>query len=130
MGSSLAPGLRVLLVEDHEPDALLLSEFLALEGAAWAIEHVTTFAEAREAWGRGPWDALLLDLDIPDGFGLELLGRALDLVGRSGPPVVVLSGRADPQAAKAALDQGARAYVLKGVDAAPVLMQLFSDAQH
>jgi len=111
---------RVLLVEDHFPDALLLMEWLEMMGAAWEVVHVETFAEAAPSWDQGGFDALLLDLDIPDGFGLDLLTRALALVGDM--PLVVLSGLADEERAAQALELGARAYVVKGPGAVPALL--------
>lgn len=108
---------RLLLVEDHFPDAFLLTECLEAEGVGWEVTHAETFADAARQWGEGAFDALLLDLDIPDGFGLELLGRALALVGNA--PVLVLSGLADEGVASQAVRSGALAYVVKGVTAAP-----------
>ena len=113
---------RVLLVEDHFPDALLLVEWLEIVGAAWEVVHVGTFAEATLSWDAEVFDALLLDLDIPDGFGLDLLTRALALVGDR--PLVVLSGLADERRAAQALAAGACAYVVKGEAAVHELLVL------
>ncbi|ACO47976.1 response regulator [Deinococcus deserti] len=103
---------RVLVVEDHFPDAVLLEEWLELAEVQWEVVHVVTFAEATSRWPDGRFDALLLDLDIPDGFGLDLVERGLALAGAV--PVVVLSGRADEAVAAGAVGLGARAYVVKG----------------
>ena len=110
---------RLLLVEDHFPDAFLLMECLEAEEAAWEVTHAETFAQAARCWGEGAFDALLLDLDIPDGFGMELLARALALAGEA--PVVVLSGLADDTVASEARRLGARAYVVKGTAAVSVI---------
>jgi CheY-like chemotaxis protein len=103
---------RLLLVEDNLADAILLEEWLELAGLAWEVVHVETFAAATACWEGGGFDALLLDLDIPDGFGLDVLGRALVLAGEV--PVVVLSGRQERALATEAVALGARAYVVKG----------------
>ncbi|AFZ69487.1 response regulator [Deinococcus peraridilitoris] len=113
---------RVLLIEDHDADALLLVELLELVGADWQVEHVQTFAEAARCWPGGAFDVLLLDLDIPDGFGLEVLSRALLLA--AGKPVVVLSGLANPEVAVSAVQLGARGYVVKGFGSVQQLMKL------
>ncbi|CAM3829959.1 Response regulatory domain-containing protein [Deinococcus saxicola] len=118
---------RVLLVEDHFPDALLLMEWLEIVGASWEVVHVETFAEAALSWEAEAFDALLLDLDIPDGFGLDLLTRALALVGDR--PLVVLSGLADGERAAQALEVGAWAYVVKGQAAVQELLVLLEGAQ-
>ncbi|UQN10274.1 response regulator (plasmid) [Deinococcus sp. QL22] len=102
----------MLLVEDHLADAVLLSEWLELAGIVWEVVHVVTFADAALRWQDGSFAALLLDLDIPDGFGLNLVERGLELAGDV--PVVVLSGRADEAVAAGAVELGVRAYVVKG----------------
>ncbi|MFC4454296.1 response regulator [Deinococcus sonorensis] len=116
---------RVLLVEDHLPDALLLTELLELAGVQWQVGHAQTFAHAVQCWTAGPYELLLLDLDITDGWGLELLERALALV--EGAPVVVLSGQDNPVVAAQAVQMGAHAYVVKGFDAAERLVTLMDD---
>ncbi|GGO36259.1 response regulator [Deinococcus humi] len=113
---------RVLLVEDHFPDALLLMEWLEIVGAAWEVVYVETFVEATLSWEAEAFDALLLDLDIPDGFGLGLLTRALALVGDR--PLVVLSGLADEDRAAQALEVGAWTYVVEGQAAVQELLVL------
>lgn len=113
---------RVLLVEDHAMEALLLREMLALLEVAWTLDDVPTFAAAVACWPGGAFDVLVLDLNLPDGQGLELLDRALELA--SGVPVVVLSGHAHPVLAAQTLERGARGYVVKGLDAAEHLRDL------
>lgn len=112
--------LRALLVEDNLADAELLSVWLEDLGAPLLIEHVERFTEARERWPQGHYDALLLDLDIPDGFGLELLHKALSLVGSR--PLLILTGNIDPLVKALALETGAAAYILKGREHVPTLL--------
>ncbi|GGO26354.1 response regulator [Deinococcus humi] len=117
---------RALLIEDHEADAQLLWEVLELAGMDWTVEHVTTFAEAGQRWPGGCFDVLLLDLDLPDGLGLELLARALTLAQEAA--VVVLSGLADGELATRARHLGARGYVVKGLNAAEDLRQIMASS--
>ena len=61
---------RVLVVEDHEVTRRSLSKLLQYSG-----HHVTTagsFAEARRCL-RAPFDAFILDVQLPDGNGLDLI---------------------------------------------------------
>lgn len=121
MSGERPPGpTRLLLVEDHLADAILLGEWLELAGLAWEVVHVGTFAAAISCWPGVGFDALLLDLDIPDGFGLDLVRRGLALAGEV--PVVVLSGREDGAVAAEAVGLGARAYVVKGPASAQGLL--------
>ncbi|MFC4425052.1 response regulator [Deinococcus navajonensis] len=103
---------RILLIEDQMTDALLLQEWLFDAGVTWEVHEVATFAAAQAAWAAGPFDAMLLDLDLPDGYGLELLERALTLAGHV--PVVVLSGNADPGLSASVRALGGAGQVLKG----------------
>ncbi|CAM4094885.1 response regulator [Deinococcus marmoris] len=107
---------RVLLVEDHLTDVVLLRELLSLMAVEWALEDVPTFAEAVGRWPGGAFDLLVVDLNLPDGQGLELLTRALELA--SGVPVVAMSGNENPRLAAQAVQLGARGYVLKDLEAA------------
>ena len=113
---------RVLLVEDNPMDALLFREELVSLGVGWRIEEVSTFTSAVTSWPGGAFELLVLDLNLPDGQGLELLGRALQLV--AGVPVVVLSGHAHPMLAMQMLERGARGYVVKDLDAAEQLQRI------
>ncbi|GGL72959.1 hypothetical protein GCM10010840_08740 [Deinococcus aerolatus] len=71
-----------------------------------------TFAAAASRWEGDGFGVLLLDLALPDGFGLDLVSRGLALAGEV--PVVVLSGLEDGAVAAQAVELGARVYVVKG----------------
>lgn len=110
---------RLLVIEDDR----LLGEALCAElrGAGW------TLAWARDAWRgrqhlRDDWDAILLDLGLPDGSGLDLL-RELREAG-SRVPVVVLTARVRGPDKVKALDLGADDYVTKPFWTEEVLARL------
>jgi len=113
--------VRIAVVEDDRilRDGLcqLLSgiEGFSLGGA------VGTLREGRRLLGK-ELDVLLLDLQLPDGSGLELLALARAQAARSGSQlkVVVLSVFGDVQHVVRAIEQGADGYLLKGADAASV----------
>ncbi len=115
-----APATRVLLVEDNPGDADLVT--LALgepEAGAFELEQVAKLSDALARVRGSPRpDVILLDLSLPDAFGLEGLRQ----LGEAAPqvPVVVLTG-ADGSLGAAAIQAGAQDYLLKGaVDAALV----------
>ena len=111
--------MRVLYVEDNEQDADLTCRRLARSAPAIAIETAHTLAEARArlaadaARGERP-DVLLVDVRLPDGNGLELLGevRAQGLDAA----VVMLTGSGDEALVVAALRSGADDYIVKSGD--------------
>ncbi len=101
--------MQILLVEDDMQLGQALAS--AMLGAGWAPRWVRRLAQAR-AFLDGPgWDAVLLDLALPDGEGLALIDQAR----RQGVavPILVISARDNLQAKLQALRQGADDYVLK-----------------
>ncbi len=105
--------LRVLLVEDSKGDARLLQEMLA-ETHAIDCEciHVSSVGDAVETLAAKAIDVVLLDLSLPDSYGLATLDRIKQ--ESTGSPIVVLTGFGDDRAALAAVQEGAQDYLVKG----------------
>ena len=112
-----APGrshYTVLLVEDNAGDARVLREMLFEVGSArFHLTHVDRLSHAVQLLGQVRFDAVLLDLGLPDASGLE----AVLPVSRAAPdvPIVVLSGMEDEQLAVQAVQLGAQDYLVKGL---------------
>jgi diguanylate cyclase (GGDEF)-like protein len=105
--------IRVLLIEDNDVDAQLTQDLLS----EWSTEEfqvarATTLAEGLSLLSRERFDAMLLDLSLPDAFGLPTVRE----VHAASPtiPVVVLSGVSDQSLALQAVRQGAQDYLVKG----------------
>jgi PAS domain S-box-containing protein len=105
--------LEILLVEDNPTDALLVQAQLALISTPPLHVHsVTTLAEATQRLTSHTFDAVLLDLSLPDGEGLESLVRVRE--ASPGVAVVVLTGLQDEGLAMRVVQAGAQDYVAKG----------------
>ena len=105
--------LKLLLVEDNLTDALLIDELLRKQNDRESnVRHVKKVTEAIESLDRDDFDAILLDLFLPDSQGIE----SLDLVQQKAPqlPIVILTGTKDPSMALRSLRQGAQDYLVKG----------------
>jgi two-component system OmpR family response regulator len=103
--------MRILLIED-EP---LLGEAVATHlKRMHAVDWVHTLEAANDAIESGPYDLLLLDLNLPDGHGIDLL-RALRGAGGT-VPVIVITARDQVRDRIAGLNAGADDYVLKPFD--------------
>ncbi len=101
--------VRVLLIEDDPGDALLVQELL--DGEPFDISWVQSLAHARAVAPAG-FDCALLDLGLPDAYGLEPLHSLLEL--HLDMAIVVLTGRDDRASGSDALRLGAQDYLLKG----------------
>jgi DNA-binding response OmpR family regulator len=108
--------MRLLLVED---DAMLGAALRAgLRQDGHAVDWVRSADEADTAWiaaGRtAAYDAVVLDLGLPDGSGLDLLKRARQR--RVATPVLIATARDRVADRIAGLDAGADDYMVKPVD--------------
>jgi two-component system, OmpR family, response regulator len=109
----------LLIVDDDPTFRNLLTFVLKQEGHS--VETATSAAEmhARIA-GRRP-NLLLLDLGLPDEDGIVLLRQ---IVARSGPAVIVITGRTDQEMVLTALEIGAADYITKPFDPREVIMRV------
>jgi len=112
--------LRVLLVEDDDAYATLVGAELRAQ-AGIQLSRVSTLAAAHEALAGGGFDALLLDLGLPDSEGVATVERLHAVAG--GVPIVVLTSRDDDAAAIDSVQRGAEDYLLKSQADAPVLVR-------
>jgi signal transduction histidine kinase len=105
--------IRVLLVEDGPADALLLKHALAeSREETFHVTHVELMAEAIDCLARETFDAILLDLSLPDSRGLETVAQANGAAPHL--PIVVLTGLDDEAAAVEAVRRGAQDFLNKG----------------
>ncbi len=68
---STAKGIRILLVEDHEPTRTTLAGLLARR--RYQVAEAATVAEARALAGARSFDLLITDIGLPDGNGYDLM---------------------------------------------------------
>lgn len=104
--------MRVLIVEDDPILADGLSVGLRLHGVS--AEVVGSCADGRHALSAGGFDAIVLDIMLPDGSGLDLLAelRAAD----ERRPILLLTALDETQDRIAGLDRGADDYLGKPFD--------------
>lgn len=105
--------MRVLVVEDTEDVAEAILAHFQRQG------HVCDHAECREDAAHfialaEPYDLVILDLNLPDGSGLELLKELR--AARNAVPVLVLTARMHVEDKIDALDVGADDYLVKPFD--------------
>lgn len=99
---------RHLLVVDDEPHiGLLLRPHL--ERLGYRVSLARTLAEARSTLDdrHAPLDAMLLDLHLPDGSGVDLLRELRDSAATRRLPVIVLTAEGDERVLGEVEDLGA-----------------------
>jgi two-component system response regulator RegX3 len=111
---------RVLFVEDEESISGPFSSALAREGFDPVV--CGTLGEARDAWARGGFDLVLLDLMLPDGDGRDL-ARELRGAG-SEIPIIILTARGTELERVVGLELGADDYVVKPFSGAEVIARM------
>ena len=94
------PACRIALV-DGDPDVHLVVRN-ALEGEGWHVESYLTGAQAIAGIPTDPPNAVLMDIQLPDADGLELLGKLRTLLAHL--PIVIFTARDDPEAVLGSLD--------------------------
>ena len=116
------PGLRILLVEDDLNDAELVQACLAeaaLSGAE--IVHAGSLAEGLRALETQTFQVAVLDLDLPDSFGLDTLDR---FGAAARVPIIVVTGNPHPALVPEALKRHAYEVVRKSELDARSLMRI------
>ncbi len=104
--------MRILLVEDN----LALAEGLTavLRGGGYAVDHVMDGASALDAIGAEHVDLVVLDLNLPEMDGLDVLKAVRRL--KDSPTVMILSARGAFEERVRGLDLGADDYMTKPFD--------------
>ncbi|MCB9567802.1 MAG: response regulator [Myxococcales bacterium] len=122
-------GRRILLVEDNEVIRLVVSELLAQDGVE--VREAIDAATASLAIATGRFDAILMDIGLPDRSGLSVI-RELRVAerGRARTPVIALTAYAYDEDIARSLDAGADLLLSKPVQHASLraaLSRLLSD---
>jgi CheY-like chemotaxis protein len=106
--------MRILVADDDRVLVQMLSARLRARG----FEVVAAY-DAMQAWmavQRQPIDAIVLDIQMPGGTGMEVLPKLKAFSKTSLIPVVVLSGSIDPAEVQTVKDLGADAFLPKPPD--------------
>jgi len=105
--------LQILVVEDNAGDYLLIEQMLLeIRDFQKDIVHVDALAHAIQNLQTKNFDVVLLDLSLPDSYGIDSFFR----ISQHSPqtPVLILSGLNDTRFAHDAVKNGAQDYLVKG----------------
>jgi two-component system response regulator AtoC len=101
---------HALIVDDDVDAAAMMAALIA--GEKFTVASANTLAEARRQIVLNPPDIVLLDLQLPDGNGMELFADT-ELISRS--EIVLITGHASLETSIQALRLGAADYLVKPV---------------
>jgi diguanylate cyclase (GGDEF)-like protein len=105
--------IEVLLVEDNrEYAAMLRYVFTELNPNQFELQHVTTLHDGLKKLALQTFDAILLDLSLPDSLGLNTFNEIY--THASTIPIVVMTALDDKDMALRAVRDGAQDYLVKG----------------
>ena len=102
---------RILLVEDSEDDAQLITAHLRMNGMGCEVARVEELGPLRAALMQPSWDILLTDFFLPTLDGYQVLEEARRLAPAL--PCIVVSGQIGEEAAVDALHAGAKDFISK-----------------
>jgi len=125
--SALA-GLRILVVDDHNANRILINDILREDGAD--VRLAASGRDALEVFRRSPFDLILLDLQMPGMDGIEVTHRLRALeteLGRCRTPILILTAFALPEDANLLPAGEIAGVVTKPIDVA-VLNRAILDA--
>jgi len=116
--------VKVLLVEDDVIDRKLVERILAKSSkpVEFTLEFAENLSAAIEQLSNNKrYDIILLDLMLPDSYGVETVQRVREINPHI--PIVVLTGLDDEQAGLSAIENGATDYLIKGQELPNMLVR-------
>lgn len=104
-------GATILIVDDEENARHNIGTFLSSQG--YEISGVASLQEARECIKLGNADIILLDVQLPDGYGPSLLEETAHYPNR--PPIILITAYGDIEMAVEAMKNGAHDFLQKPI---------------
>lgn len=104
--------MEICLIEDSEDDADYINELLQQMPEQRKKAHLaTSLASASKLLLQNKFDAIILDINLPDSHGIDTLVQVKKLTKRT--PIVILTGEEDERLGSEAVGLGAQDYLFK-----------------
>jgi len=105
--------VHILVVEDNPDDLYILKTLLASDcKTVCTIDDANSLEQAAALTGTRDYDAILLDLSLPDSHGLETVEKVKKIAPSTA--TLILSGLDSEETAMEAMKLGAQDYIVKG----------------
>ncbi|WP_099431277.1 HD-GYP domain-containing protein [Pseudomonas mosselii] len=122
MFTDIPDDVRIVVIDDVAANLRLLTSSLK----AFGLSNVVCFSESAEGlrWlNEKPWDLLLLDLDMPEPNGFQILEH-LSGRDRSRQPIIILTALTDAASRRRGLELGANDYLPKPLDLPELVLRV------
>jgi len=104
-------GMTILIIDDEDNARENIGQFLTAKG--YEVKGAATLAEGRASLKRGDADVVLLDVQLPDGYGPNLLYETAAMPLR--PPIILITAYGDIDMAVDAMKNGAHDFLSKPI---------------
>lgn len=101
--------IRILIIDDNEPFCNMISQLIHKMGMSATFE--TTLEKGLETGGSAAFDVILLDVNLPDGCGLDIIPELRK--GREPPEIIIITGYSHEEGAEIAIKNHAWDYIPK-----------------
>ncbi len=116
----MTDAIKILLIEDNEVDAWMIQKYLldvsrkeyGVSGSIFDLVWKNSLSSGLQFLTQEDVDAVLLDLNLSDSFGLETFSEIHKKKGKI--PILILTGLSDKELATRAVREGAQDYLIKG----------------
>lgn len=117
---------RILIIDDDE----LICKSLSLAARQKGFEATSsyTLGDGLKKATTEPFDVVFLDVNMPDGNGLDFLSKLPKL--SSSPEIIIITGYGDPNGAELAIKHGAWDYLEKGASVKEITLSLLRALQY
>lgn len=104
-------GMTILIIDDEDNARENIGQFLTAKG--YEVKGAATLAEGRACMQRNDADVVLLDVQLPDGYGPNLLYETATMPLR--PPIILITAYGDIDMAVDAMKNGAHDFLTKPI---------------
>lgn len=111
---------KILIIDDEEGVVHILTRIL--EGLELDVDHALTLTRGMEKVNALDTDIVLLDVNLPDGNGLDVIEEIAGLP--DAPQVIIMTAFSDPDGAELAIESGAWDYIQKPASPKAIKLQI------
>jgi len=118
--------IRVLIIDDDVMMCDMLKKMV--EQMGYGVKCTHTLGEGLDELSSSPCDVVMLDVQLPDGYGLDAIARIKE--HKDNPEVIIITGMGDPDGAELAITSGAWDYIEKPASVKQMMLPLVRALQY